>query len=476
MIDSTANAAAARDAHMETQIAVPQRPTRYNIGDILAVGLGTTIAMWALGYAGRMPGDKIPSPVIMVLMVLSLLIGGFVAGSRMRRGVWGGLYSGFVTGTTNLLLLFTLGKHLTSDQRIIAYAVVWAPAFVLGCGVLEFIGAFIGSRFPKRGRAMDGEAALTKVTVAATVLLIFAGGMVVGMNAGLAVPDWPNSFHWNMWMFPLSHMTGGVFFEHSHRLMGSLVGLASGALAIYLTFADRRRWVKVLGWVAFIMVCLQGLLGGLRVTGHLTLSQKRSHMDPSETIAIIHGVFAQIYLATAVALCAFCSKAWRAGRRPSTKPWAKNDRILTTVLVLLLVVQLVLGALLRHLGAAMVEHIVMAGIILLVVMIVGTRTWGLNADQPILRYLGTALLVDVVLQIVLGISALMILHGPKPPVHPTLLEAFVTTIHQVNGAALFCLAVLAAIWTRRLLVEGPESQSRAALAAAGTTDSVGATV
>ena len=71
------------------------------------------------------------------------------------------------------------------------------------------------------------------VTVAATFLLVVAGGLVTSNEAGLAVVDWPNSFGYNMFLYPLAKMTGGIYYEHAHRLYGSLVGLTTIVLAGY---------------------------------------------------------------------------------------------------------------------------------------------------------------------------------------------------------------------------------------------------
>src|SRR5919201_2698785 len=68
----------------------------------------------------------------------------------------------------------------------------------------------------------------------ATLLLICSGGMVTSKGFGLAVPDWPTTFGYNMFMFPISKWIGGVFFEHTHRLIASTVGLLTIILAIWI--------------------------------------------------------------------------------------------------------------------------------------------------------------------------------------------------------------------------------------------------
>jgi heme a synthase len=75
---------------------------------------------------------------------------------------------------------------------------------------------------------------LAVAALAATAVLIVLGGLVTNTGAALAVPDWPSTFGHNMFLFPWSRMVGGVFYEHSHRLAGALVGLLTVALAAAL--------------------------------------------------------------------------------------------------------------------------------------------------------------------------------------------------------------------------------------------------
>src|SRR5437773_848831 len=75
---------------------------------------------------------------------------------------------------------------------------------------------------------------LAVITAVATIVLIFVGGMVTNTGSALAVPDWPTTFGHNMFLFPWSQMIGGIFYEHTHRLIGSLVGMLTVALAISL--------------------------------------------------------------------------------------------------------------------------------------------------------------------------------------------------------------------------------------------------
>src|SRR5690349_21764347 len=106
---------------------------------------------------------------------------------------------------------------------------------------------------------------LAALVATITLLLILMGGLVTNTGSALAVPDWPTTFGHNMFLFPWDKMVGGIFYEHTHRLLGSLVGLLTLLLAAVLWRADRRRWVRSLGIAAVVAVIVQGVLGGMRV-------------------------------------------------------------------------------------------------------------------------------------------------------------------------------------------------------------------
>src|SRR5919206_4269537 len=95
---------------------------------------------------------------------------------------------------------------------------------------------------------------------AAILVLICSGGLVTSHEAGMAVPDWPNSFGYNMFLFPVSRWIGGVFFEHTHRLIASGVGLLTLVLCGLAFATEDRRWVKNLAVVAVFAVIVQGVL------------------------------------------------------------------------------------------------------------------------------------------------------------------------------------------------------------------------
>jgi len=112
----------------------------------------------------------------------------------------------------------------------------------------------------------------SQFTAGATLILIVAGGLVTSTGSGLAVPDWPLSFGT---LFP--EMTGGVLYEHGHRLIAGTVALLAIALMIWILKKETRRWVKVIAVTAVAAVLCQALLGGLTVLFRLPTPISVSH-------------------------------------------------------------------------------------------------------------------------------------------------------------------------------------------------------
>jgi heme a synthase len=174
-------------------------------------------------------------------------------------------------------------------------------------------------------------------TVGATLLLICSGGMVTSKGAGLAVPDWPTTFGYNMFLFPASKLIGGIFFEHTHRLIASVVGFLTLILAAWLRLAESRRWVRKLGLVAVGAVILQGVLGGLRVT------------MLKDEIGIFHACLAQAFLGLLVVIALVTSRWWlRSEGRAFARSAEKRLRRLALFTTALIYLQLALGATMRH--------------------------------------------------------------------------------------------------------------------------------
>ncbi len=143
-----------------------------------------------------------------------------------------------------------------------------------------------------------------------TAVLIFAGGLVTSTGSGLSVPDWPNSYGWFMFAFPIENMVGGIFYEHSHRLIASTVGFLILVEATWLWRVEPRRWVRHLGGIALAAVITQGVLGGITVLWYLP--------DP---VSIAHASLAQLVFCLATTIAVVTSPGWaRAYRRLDAPP------------------------------------------------------------------------------------------------------------------------------------------------------------
>ena len=114
------------------------------------------------------------------------------------------------------------------------------------------------------GKLQSGHG-FAKFLAGCTVLLLVAGSLVTSTGSGLSVPDWPTSYGWSMFTFPPSKWVGGIFYEHTHRLIATTVGFLTIVLAVWVWREDPRRWMKRLGLAALGAVVAQGLLGGLTV-------------------------------------------------------------------------------------------------------------------------------------------------------------------------------------------------------------------
>src|SRR5687768_1928447 len=153
----------------------------------------------------------------------------------------------------------------------------------------------------------------TALVALSTAVLIFAGGLVTSTESGLSVPDWPNTYGWFMFFFPIEKMVGGIFYEHSHRLIASTVGFLILVQAIVLWRFEPRQWVRRLGFTALAAVITQGLLGGITVLWYLP-----------RPISIAHASLAQIVFCLAVTIAVATSPGWNRAYASSGRSSAQD--------------------------------------------------------------------------------------------------------------------------------------------------------
>ncbi|MGD0900945.1 MAG: COX15/CtaA family protein [Thermoguttaceae bacterium] len=354
------------------------------------------------------------------------------------------------------------------------------PGWFLLSTALGVLGAAAGRWNPKAPRLPSGgsrpnwTAALAWITCAAVLLLIAAGGLVTGFRAGMAVPDWPNTFGSNMFLYPLALMTGGVFYEHFHRLLGTLAGSAAFALAIHLTVVlPPRKGLVACTWVAGIAVAIQGVFGGFRV------------VDDSHCLAVVHGFFAHAILGGLVAIAVMLRRSVVEETPDSlagglARRAAECNSVLATAAVIVILLQTLLGTFVRQLNLGLLAHVTLAAVVALCAVGAGVSACSTTQPPkaPPLRWGGLALMLLVVVQLGLGIVAVafrtpsvaasptadaLAATGGRLPVDP--LPALVTTAHQVTAAVLLGLATAVAVGLGRIGKLAPPARSKSIHAA-----------
>ena len=196
-----------------------------------------------------------------------------------------------------------------------------------------------------RNRALHGFAVFT---ACCTFLLIIAGALVTGNDAGLAVPDWPLSYG-----SLTPPMVGGIFYEHGHRMVASFVGFLTVILAIWLSKRDPRPFVRKLGWIALMVVVTQGILGGITVLFFLPAP-----------ISVMHACLAQAFFCIVSSLALLTSGGWQHSSTTMADDFkGVSMRQLSVWTVVAVYAQLILGATLRHSKEGLLWHLLGAFVV-----------------------------------------------------------------------------------------------------------------
>ena len=345
---------------------------------------------------------------------------------------------------------------------------------------------------------------LAVLTAVTTFILICMGGLVTSTNSGLAVPDWPTTFGYNMFLYPLSKTVSGfllsidpnlqvdldkgklsvelqealekneisvsenviistekqggrwkladeanertytliksgerldvyvhgVLYEHSHRLIGSIVGFLTIALMVSIWAKDPRKWMKWLGVIALVAVIVQGVMGGLRVT------------NLSRVLAIIHACFAQAFFALTAGLMLFTSRGWLQTSVKIETIDAARLRNLNLITLGLIYIQFIFGAVLRHTGARLDAHLLFAGLVTIHIFLLLRRILKNYPEHPVLVRLTLLLSGLLAVQLTLGFGAYLAEFTAFGKSVPPVAGVIITTAHVAIGALMLVVSVV----------------------------------
>jgi heme a synthase len=262
-----------------------------------------------------------------------------------------------------------------------------------------------------------------------TLFLVVAGGLVTSNDAGLSVPDWPLSY--GKLMPP---MEGNIFYEHGHRMVATTVGLLTIGMAIWLMRAERRRWLRNLGWTALAAVVTQGVLGGMTVIFLLP-----------KPVSIGHACLAQLFFSTTVAVALFTSETWSRGPKVVDDVGAPPLHWLALATCACVFLQLALGASARHKALGILPHVVGALIATGMVLWLSVRVLMRQAGHDALRRSALALVFITFLQVFLGIAAYMSRLATAEAPQPMPVMVGFTVAHVAVGALTLASSVVLAI-------------------------------
>lgn len=431
-------------------------PRAWVLPPALVVGMAAATGVWVLWFVTHLPYLRLPEHLTMPVIVAAWFACFVAAGWNLaRRDAW---KAGALAGLFSALVgLPVIGSKLRpqmveggpADPNVIPAAPAMVLGFVLAGVTLGLVGTFVGSRL-RRGDARGSEGVdwlhrFAWVTCATAAPLLFVGGLVTSVDAGMAVPDWPGTYGSNMFLYPLGpRVPAGIYLEHAHRLFGTLLGMAAIVLVIWAWCSRHSTFVKVWATGLLLFIILQGVLGGGRV------------LADSRMMAAFHGVAAQVIFAGLVALAVFVSPAYPtllgAGGGGS-----KRLRIFATAALHTTFIQLVFGAIYRQLRHSHVlwTHAAFAMVVLVLAIIAGFAAMAFlrDAEEPRpgrgIRRAGGLLVGVVFVQFVLGWAAFMVTSGQSLDT-TSIPAALVRTAHQANGALLVGVAAYLVVMARQV--------------------------
>jgi len=298
-----------------------------------------------------------------------------------------------------------------------------------------------------------------------TFPLIWVGGLVTTYDAGMAVPDWPGTYGYNLFRYPWQTWLAApwdLFIEHGHRLLGATAGLLSIALVAAVLLTDRRRWLVAASLGAVLLVIVQGILGGARV------------LFDERLIAMIHGCVGPLFFAYLAGLVVATSRWWQSVnfiQSPSGEQMAR----LAWITAVLAYGQLAIGAVVRHVPlssspsvfrVALVFHLILGVVLAIQSLRPALQVRRLPRQARGLNTLSLALPALVGLQLLLGAATYVVKYA-----FPAWLDQFafaanfvvqekslgqslITTAHVANGSLILFVSVMLAMRSTRLFCRG----------------------
>lgn len=292
---------------------------------------------------------------------------------------------------------------------------------------------------------------LAVVLALVTFPLIWVGGLVTTYDAGMAVPDWPGTYGYNLLRYPWQSWLAApwdLFIEHGHRLLGAAAGLIAIALVLAAWRAQARCGVLGLAGGALALVIVQGALGGARV------------LFDERLLAMVHGCVGPLFFAYLAIVVVATSPDWDSAAAAVSRSHDPTVRTAWT-LVAMAYLQLVLGAVLRHIPlaatpgvfrAVLVMHLLLAAGLLLYTLGFVVSVVRSSAANPRVRRSAWLLCLLVATQLVLGGSTYVVkyafpawLQGFQVAAafvvqEKSLTQSLVTTAHVAMGSLILFVA------------------------------------
>jgi cytochrome c oxidase assembly protein subunit 15 len=268
-----------------------------------------------------------------------------------------------------------------------------------------------------------------------TILLLVAGALVTSNEAALAVPDWPTSY--GTFTPP---MYGGIFYEHSHRLIAGALGIFLIIEAVVIWRCEKRRWLRWFALAAVGGVIAQAILGGQVVIQLLHY-----------WLPVLHACFAQIMLGAILSLAVFTSKWWTEEQPALDDQGGISIHTIVIVNAVATFLQVFLGAGFRHQDMPIWPHIVGA------IVVLGVMSWTAAVlrrrfeSSRELRFGRSLLHAMVGTQLLLGGAAYWSRLVTQDAPQPMPVMVVLTVVHTVFGALVFATSILVVLLCYRLV-------------------------